>query len=112
MGIEGRAVGARTDRQGIENLAGVGIQDDHRRRVVAGSEKDAILGIERQPAGAAALVIQSISGGDFKRLGVHGGDLVLIFQVDPHMALAVGDGLLRRPAQVERADDRCHPWCR
>ena len=61
---------------------------------------------KRQPAGSAALAVESISGGYFERLGVHRGDLVLIFQVDLHVALAVGDGLFRRAAQVERADDR------
>ncbi len=43
-------------------------------------------------------------GGYLEGLGVQCGDVVLVFEIDIQMALAVGDGLLRRSAQVECAN--------
>ena len=73
---------------------------------MTGGEEYVVLGVESESAGAAALAVESISRGYFERLSVHRGDLVLIFQIDPYVAVAVGNSLFRRTAQVERAHDR------
>ena len=43
--------------------------------------------------------------GHRQRLGVHHGDVVLVFDIDIDVALAIADGLFRRAAEIERADD-------
>ena len=58
-------------------------------RIVARGKENVILHVERQPARPAALAAQIPVRGHFQSLGVHGSDLVLVFQIDIDVALAV-----------------------
>lgn len=44
--------------------------------------------------------------GHLEGLDVHDRDIVLVLDVNIQMALAVAGGLLRRAAEINRADDR------
>ena len=90
----------------------VGVDDHHRRRVAAADEEDLVLASNARPAGTSAFRRDVVMRGHLHRLGIDDGDVVLVFDVDVDVAVAIGDRLLRRAAQIERADDRCRPWRR
>jgi len=69
-------------------------------------EKRTILDVECEAPGPAALAPELPVSRHLHGLGVDGGDLILVFQIDVHVTLAVRNGLLGRSAQVERRDDR------
>src|ERR1019366_559028 len=101
----GRPRGGGADGQGGEDFSLVGMEHHHGGGVVASGEEDMILDVECQPAGPATLAGKIILGGHLECLGVHGGNLILVFQIDVQVTFSVGDGLLRSAAQIERAHD-------
>src|ERR1039458_4644749 len=68
-------------------------------------EQDVILDVEGQAAGAATLAFEGVCAGDLECLSVDDGDLIHVFEIDKHFAVAVGDGLLGLSAEIERAND-------
>src|ERR1039457_7117825 len=65
-----------------------------------------ILDIEAEPRRRGALPAQIVMRGDRHGLRVNGCDVILVLDIDIDMAHPVGDGLLRRSAQIDRADHR------
>ena len=60
FGLNVGAVDAVADWQSGDDFAVVGIENHHRLRIVAGGEKDVILGVKREPAGTAALAAEIV----------------------------------------------------
>src|SRR5215469_260967 len=105
-GVEERTVGALADGLGVDDRAGVGIHDHEDVRLAAGHEEDLVFGVEGQAGGRAAFAAELVVRGDLEFFRVDGGDVVLVFDIDVDVALAVGDGLFGRAAEIEGAGDR------
>src|ERR1019366_9383372 len=82
LGVERGDLGAGADGQGGEEFFLVGMEHHHGGGIVASGEEDMILDVECQPAGPATLAGKIILGGHLECLGVHGGNLILVFQID------------------------------
>ena len=64
-----------------------------------------VLRVQRQSCVPAALAVQAVGCGHFHRLRIDYGDAVLVLDINVDSAFAVGCGLLRCAAEVDRAED-------
>ena len=104
LGLKPAAVGASADGEGGEDLAVVGVEHDTGLGVVAHGEEDVVLRVEAQTRRPAALAGKVVVRRHLEGLDVHDRDVVLVFEANIQVALAVAGGLLGRAAQVNRAD--------
>jgi len=76
-------------------------------RFTAGSEKNVILYVNGQPGASAAFTAEIVMGGHGHRPCINCSDVVLVSDADINVAVVIGDGLLRHPAEVDfRKDDK------
>ena len=101
--IKGCRVHSFTNRHRGDELAAVGIHDSH-HFVVARGKQSPIFAIESQSTrlragsqGPARLHCQLV--------GIKREQLAFVFQIDKNFTLAVADGELRLPIQLDGADD-------
>src|SRR5665213_2149624 len=104
--VKCRAIGAAADRERLQNLAVPGVQNHHILGIAARGEQDAVLDIERESGALTALAGKVVVRGHGQRLRIHHRDVVLVFDIDIEVALAVGLALFRRAAQIDRARNR------
>ena len=113
-GIEFGTVGGSGEREGGQDLAVFGAEDDHHglcglgRRIAGGSaggEENVAFGIERQTI-AAALVAEREVSGHFHGLRVNGGNAAGgILHDGVELTLAIANGFFGHAAEIDLAEN-------
>src|SRR5439155_14919486 len=103
--VEYAAVRTFADGQGSDDFSIVGAEDDAGLRVAAHREENVILRVQGQAGRPATLAAKVVVRGDLEGFDIDDRHVVLVFDINIEIALAVAGGLFTRAAEINRAED-------